>query len=100
MVLDQYAWEPPDETLSLNQKGAFERRHRVMAPTVMEARISSWALLFLRAPFLKITFTRNLIASAIGAGTLFSIHLKPEKSPTIHRNLENRRGMRMNSIQG
>ena len=63
MVLDQYAWEPPDETLSLNQKGAFERRHRVMAPTVIEARISSWALLFLRAPFLKITFTRNLIAS-------------------------------------
>ena len=71
-----------------------------MAPTVIEARISSWALLFLRAPFLKITFTRNLIASAIGAGTLFSIHLKPEKSPTIHRNSRNRCGMRMNSIQG
>ena len=71
-----------------------------MAPTVMEARISSWALLFLRAPFLKLTFTRNLIASAIGAGTLSSIHLKPEKSPKIHRNLENRCGMRMNSIQG
>ena len=40
------------------------------------------------------------VHNAIGAGTLFSIHLKPEKSPTIHRNLENRCGMRMNSIQG
>ncbi len=55
MVLDQYAWEPPDATHPLrNQNGAFERRRRVMAPTVIEAKISSWALLFLCATFLKI----------------------------------------------